>query len=180
MATENKKMKDPAEAALTAVEQALNLDETFVIHTPPRPGEQPLGDDPKLPDIDDHDFTRGPFGLGSDSLSAHADDHDPRLDDRARSGFVAPDRNAVANDDRQNLGVMLQALQVRPSRRPYWMATVLSLLWLGGVGALVYSQGITTPEQLLTSFSTSQLALGAVGLVAPVFLFFIAAMLTVR
>ena len=29
MATENKKMKDPAEAALSAVEQALNLDEAF-------------------------------------------------------------------------------------------------------------------------------------------------------
>ncbi|MCD6072121.1 MAG: hypothetical protein K0S42_2637, partial [Microvirga sp.] len=180
MATENKKMKDPAEAALSAVEQALNLDETFVIHTPARPGDKPFGEDPKLPDIDDHDFTKGPFGLGSDSLSAHADDHDPRLDDMARSGFIAPDRNAVANDDRQNVGVMLQALQVRPSRRAYWMAALLSLLWLGGIGALVYTQGITTPEQLLATFSTSQLALGAVGIVGPIFLFFIAAMLTVR
>jgi len=179
MATENKKMKDPAEAALSAVEQALNLDETFVIHTPERSGGKPY-EEPKLPDIDDHDFTKGPFGLGSDSLSAQADDHDPRFDDMARSGFVAPDRNAVANDDRQNVGVMLQALQVRPSPRAYVIATLASLLWLGGVGALVYTQGITTPEQLLTTFSASQLALGAVGLVAPVFLFFIAAMLTIR
>ena len=59
-----------------------------------------------------------------------------------RSGFVAPDRAAVANDDRQNVGVMLQALQVRPSRRAYVFAALVSLLWLGGVGALVYSQGI--------------------------------------
>ena len=76
MATENKKMKDPAEAALSAVEQALNLDETFVIHTPERPGGKSSFEEPKLPDIDDHDFTKGPFGLGSDSLSAQADDHD--------------------------------------------------------------------------------------------------------
>ena len=93
MATENKKMKDPAEAALSAVEQALNLDETFVIHTPERPGGKSSFEEPKLPDIDDHDFTKGPFGLGSDSLSAQADDHDPRLDEMHRSGFVAPDRN---------------------------------------------------------------------------------------
>ena len=66
MATENKKMKDPAEAALSAVEQALNLDETFVIHTPERPGGKSSFEEPKLPDIDDHDFTKGPFGLGSD------------------------------------------------------------------------------------------------------------------
>src|SRR3712207_7217897 len=79
MATDNKKMKDPAEAALTAVEQALNFDETFVIHTPDRPTDKTLAEEPRLPDIDDHDFTRGPFGLGSDSLSAQADDHDPRL-----------------------------------------------------------------------------------------------------
>ena len=36
MAIEKKKMKDPAEAALSAVEQALTLDETFVLHTPAR------------------------------------------------------------------------------------------------------------------------------------------------
>src|SRR3712207_879305 len=111
MATDNKKMKDPAEAALTAVEQALNFDETFVIHTPDRPTDKTLAEEPRLPDIDDHDFTRGPFGLGSDSLSAQADDHDPRLNHMTRSGFVAPDRSTVANDDRQNVGVMLQALQ---------------------------------------------------------------------
>ncbi|MFD0463748.1 hypothetical protein ACFQY9_19810 [Microvirga aerilata] len=125
MATEKKKMKDPAEAALSAVEQALNLDETFVIHTPGRSDDK-SSSEPRLPDIDDHDFTRGPFGLGSDSLSAQADDHDPRLNDISRSGFVAPDRNAVANDDRQNVGVMLQALQFRPSRRAYVLATLAS------------------------------------------------------
>ena len=37
MATEKKKMKDPAEAALSAVEQALNLDETFEIPSPGQP-----------------------------------------------------------------------------------------------------------------------------------------------
>jgi len=51
MATEKKKMKDPAEAALTAVEQALNLEETFEIPSPDRPGGT-SSDEPRLPDID--------------------------------------------------------------------------------------------------------------------------------
>ncbi|HLM40029.1 MAG TPA: hypothetical protein VK434_10610, partial [Microvirga sp.] len=179
MAIEKKKMKDPAEAALTAVEQALSLDDRLEVPSPDRPDARAPSEGPKLPDIDDHDFTKGPF-LGPDLSSTRPERREPRMDDGARSGFVAPDRASVANDDRQNVGVMLQALQVRPSRRAYFVATLASLLWLGGVGALAYSQGITTPEQLLATFPIPHLALGAMVLVAPVFLFFVAAMLTVR
>jgi hypothetical protein len=42
MATENKKMKDPAEAALSAIEQALNLDDSD-------PGGRPDATAPGLP-----------------------------------------------------------------------------------------------------------------------------------
>jgi hypothetical protein len=67
MAIEKKKMKDPAEAALSAVEHALNLDdETFVLQTQNRSGDPASSEEPRLPDIDDHDFTRGPFGLESE------------------------------------------------------------------------------------------------------------------
>ena len=37
MAIEKKKMKDPAEAALTAVEQALSLDDRLEVPSPNRP-----------------------------------------------------------------------------------------------------------------------------------------------
>src|SRR5690606_33834986 len=66
------------------------------------------------------------------------------------------------------------------SSRAYVYATLASLLWLGGIGYFLYAQGITMPQQLLSTFSTSQLALGVVALIAPLFLFFIAAMLTIR
>ena len=180
MATENKKMKDPTEAALSAIEQALNLDEHSLAKETPKadPVTGEKIDDPKLPDVDDHDFTTGPFR----DLDHEAQRREPRLPigEDGRPSYVAPDRAAVANDDRQNVGMMLQALQVRPSRRAYFFATVVSLLWLGGLGALVYSQGITTPETLLAAFSPIQLAIGGFVLFAPVILFFIAAMLAVR
>ena len=180
MATEIKKMKDPTEAALSAIEQALNLDEHSLAKETPKadPVTGEKIDDPKLPDVDDHDFTTGPFR----DLDHEAQRREPSLavGEDGRPSYVAPDRAAVANDDRQNVGMMLQALQVRPSRRAYFFATVVSLLWLGGLGALVYSQGITTPETLLAAFSPIQLAIGGFVLFAPVILFFIAAMLAVR
>src|SRR6476661_2965211 len=100
MATENKKMKDPAEAALSAVEQALNLDEVINLRAPER-SEGGTPEAVKLPDIDDHDFTRGAFAEVDTALPR--DRYNQRdLDDSQRSGFIAPDRTAVANDDRQN------------------------------------------------------------------------------
>ncbi len=178
MATENKKMKDPAEAALTAVEQALNLDEVVNLRASER-FDASKPDDPKLPDIDDHDFTRGAFA--DVEANAPKDRYNPRdLDDNQRSGFIAPDRAAVANDDRQNVGTMLQALQVRPSGRGYNVATLLSLLWIAGGAFSLYSQGITTPEQFLAAYTPAQLSVAALVLFAPIVLFYIAAMLTVR
>ena len=177
MATENKKMKDPAEAALTAVEQALNLDEVINLQPADRSDASKL-DVPKLPDIDDHDFTKGAFT--DVEMRAPKERYNPRDLDETRSGFVAPDRAAVANDDRQNVGVMLQALQVRPSGRAYNVATLFSLLWIAGGAYSLYSQGITTPEQLLAAYTPAQLSVAALVLFAPIILFFIAAMLTVR
>ena len=76
---------------------------------------------------------------------------------------------------------MLQALQVRPSRRAYVFATLVSLCsGSAASAALAYAQGITTPEALLAAYSPIQLAIGGFVLLAPVLLFFIAAMLAVR
>ena len=46
MAIEKKKMKDPAEAALTAVEQALSLDDKFEVQSPDRPEARASSDGP--------------------------------------------------------------------------------------------------------------------------------------
>src|SRR5919112_1074404 len=185
MAIENKKLKDPTEAALSAIEQALNLDSIQAAQKPdPTPDEPEPAGEPRLPDVEEHDFTSGPF-RPVDPAPPEPEPEAPRAADPdagapARPQFVAPDRAAVANDDRQNVGMMLQALQVRPSRRAYVFATLLSLLWIGTAGAYVYSLNITTPEQLLATFTPTQLAIGAALVLGPILLLYIAAMLTVR
>src|SRR5918994_359442 len=185
MAIENKKLKDPTEAALSAIEQALNLDSIQAVQKPdPTPDEPEPAGEPRLPDVEEHDFTSGPF-RPVDPAPPEPEPEAPRAADPdagapARPQFVAPDRAAVANDDRQNVGMMLQALQVRPSRRAYLFAALASLGWLGSLGYIAYGQGITTPEALLSAYTPPQLALGGFVLLAPVLLFFIAALLAVR
>ena len=138
---------------------------------------------PKLPDVEDHDFTSGPFHAPTRRLLRPAKDRpaEPDAPSAARPTLVAPDRAAVANDDRQNVGMMLQALQVRPSRSRLFFATVLSLLWARRASRpSLLSQGITTPRRFSRAFRRSSSPSAAFVLFAPVVLFFIAAMLAVR
>ena len=67
----------------------------------------------------------------------------------SRPEVIAPDRGAVANDDRQEVGLLMQALRVKPSRRAYGVAFVASLLWLAGLAALVWWQGGGDPRPYL-------------------------------
>ena len=126
MATE-KKMKDPTEAALSAIEQALNLDEGVPAGAPA--GKAPAWDEehPKLPDVEQHDFTRGPFRAMDERPAPPEEDKraEPVDAEPAAPSVVVPDRAAVANDDRQDVGVMPRALQSRPSERPYAVAAAL-------------------------------------------------------
>src|SRR5829696_8613755 len=109
MAIEKKKMQDPTEAALSAIEQALNLEDGPATGDGSGGKVEPREPEPKLPDVDDHDFTNGPFrDLDVDSTPSQADTR-PKSEEPSRPSFVAPDRTAVANDDRQNVGAMLQA-----------------------------------------------------------------------
>ena len=75
---------------------------------------------------------------------------------------------------------MLQALQTRPSRRAYVFAVLAALLWLGGFAALIWTRAGTDMQTLLANLATSQIIIGAGALLAPVFFFFLAAMLAVR
>ena len=130
MATENKKMKDPAEAALTAVEQALNLDEVINL----RPSERPDAgrpDDPKLPDIDDHDFIRGTFA--DIEANAPRDRYNTR-EARRQPAFRLPCSRPHRRRQRRP-----PECRQRCCRRcrsvlragAYNVATLLSLLWIG-------------------------------------------------
>jgi hypothetical protein len=118
MATE-RKLRDPGAAALSAVEQAL-------IHDPARDKKAaaPREPDLRLPDVSESDLLRQrprPVNLDGDA-EVPEPDFDAAEPDEDAPPLLPPDRAAVANDDRESVGVILQALQARPSRRPYLLA----------------------------------------------------------
>src|SRR5712691_11971101 len=122
MANNPRKMKDPTEAALSAIQDALNLREP-PSETPLRGGEAPLADPPTPSDLD---FARP-------ASRAPAMDEELFRDERAMQlplpGVEEPSQRRAANDDRQSVGQILQALQQRPSRTPYLIALLLSAAW---------------------------------------------------
>jgi hypothetical protein len=133
MATERKR-KNPTQAALSAVENALNLDP--VEHQGHEPEKSPP--EPRLPEIAEEEFLGIPPRAAISEEVSKTQAHDAQTGShaaRTHIGVVSPDRAAVANDDRQAVGAVLQALQARPSRRAYVFAALASLAWLGGLAA---------------------------------------------
>ncbi len=178
MATD-KKLKDPAEAALSAIEQALNLDI-------PTAGDAARVE-PRLPDVGDNDPLSDPLAEAYGRRIPNLDlDHLGELPppERGRSrregGLLPPDRSLVANDDRQNIGILQQTLRVRPSRKPYIVAGIASLLWLGGLVALAWNQSGGDLKAFVTGLTALQGAVVATAIAGPIVLFLITAMLAVR
>src|SRR5215217_596427 len=106
MATE-RKLRDPGEAALSAVEQALNLD-------PPedKSAPAPREADLRLPDVSDSDLLRQrarPVDLDLELDSVASSDEFETSEPERDAPLLPPDRTAVANDDRQSVGLILQA-----------------------------------------------------------------------
>ena len=108
------KSKDPTDEALNAIEQAL--------HT--RDGDQQPSSGPAAAG----DFTADRADPAQPPLSAEmfAGDRDAG----GWTGEEAPLR--PANDDRETIGQILQALRRRPSRMPYLIATAAAALWIVG------------------------------------------------
>ena len=97
--------QDPADAALSAIEEALSLG-----------ASDNQANRPRLPEADDR------FVVSPDARSAAP---------RPATDRPAPTpRRAAANDDRASVGQMLQALQRRPSATPYIAALGAGLVWL--------------------------------------------------
>ena len=123
MANNPKKIVDPTEAALSAIQEALKV-----------------RDDEDQPD---HRAANIPEPLGAlDDEQWH--DHEP-----ARSpSFFEPEeggapagnqRTFPANDDQQSIGQVLQALQKRPARTSFFIAAILSAVWIVGCAALAFA-----------------------------------------
>jgi len=116
MANTPKKMQDPTEAALSAIQDALNL----------REGEPaPAGAAPAIEPEEPRENRRRRAPVDQDLFMESA----PIA---AQEPMVEEPRGA-ANDDRQAVGQMLQTLQGRRSINPYLGATLFSVVW-GGIG----------------------------------------------
>src|SRR5215471_9737468 len=110
MANTPRKMQDPTEAALSAIQDALNLRESGApapAEPAPDPIEAPLENRRRhsAPPVEENSF----FG------EAQAPELAPLPDDQVMS-------RPAANDDRQPIGQALQSLQSKPSRTPYLAA----------------------------------------------------------
>src|SRR5262249_10338294 len=126
MANNPKKVKDPTEVALSAIQEALNINDTNAdtsrasarseIAPPPAPA---------LPAYDEPAFDMHP---SAPERPMYEPIEEPRSSRRA------------ANDDRETIGQMLQAIQKgRPARNVYTLATLFGGVWLIGCVLLTFS-----------------------------------------
>ena len=127
MANNPKKIVDPTEAALSAIQEALKVrdDQT-----------EPAGQ------------SHTEHGAASASSNGFVDDwHDTpqappplRISDQEIGGRNSDPRTfRAANDDQQSIGQVLQALQNRPARTSYFVAVIFSVAWLIGCAALSWA-----------------------------------------
>src|SRR5262249_41721028 len=147
MANTPKKMKDPTEAALSAIQDALH--------------------------VRDDEKTTEPQGTSSGGL-IHTDEPSSELpwpglrskqsaktelfeDDVRRPEDAGALRRPAANDDRESIGTILRSLQRRPDKTSYLLASIFAGVWVVGGFAISW---LYLPEL--------QAALGPTGLTAPV------------
>ena len=164
MANSPKKIQDPTEAALSAIQEALSM----------RSAETPTEEQPAVPPesvTPQPEFrTRaasapivGPAPSRSETLFENPI---PIRDDE-------PPARRAANDDRQSIGQILQSLQRRPPRTSYLVATLFALAWVAGGAILTW---IFLPELQSTFGQSSAALLGVAAIVlAPIVFFFVLA-----
>ena len=115
MANNPKKVKDPTEVALSAIQEALNISDA-----PQRPTARGSGHSDVAPANASSDHRRR---LTTRAHSIRGPAPIGRSSNRSRSR--APTRRA-ANDDRETIGQILQAIQKgRPARNVYTLATLV-------------------------------------------------------
>src|SRR5215207_7358551 len=162
MANTPRKMKDPTDAALSAIQDAVNL----------REGE---------PD---------PAAAAPVSILAPASETLPRLgrarpttdqdlfDEGMPRAGGQPSARRAANDDRRSVGQLLQALQQRPARTSYLVALLFACGWIA-VGLFIAAGEYGGDLRALFQSGAPQLfGLASVILVPPIFFFVLAHMIT--
>src|SRR5437588_3113718 len=145
MANTPKKIKDPTEAALSAIQDALQVR----VDDPPK-DHASAQSTPSTPPGETVAETPWPGLRSSQAADAELFAADRRPDDAAA-------RPRPANDDRESIGQILRSLQRRAARTSYLLASIFAGVWiLGGIGL----GWLYLPEL--------QAAFGPTGLTAPV------------
>src|SRR5580658_8287972 len=121
MANYPKKLMDPTEAALSAIQEALNVRDDEERQAPP-------SDDREIP------LEGSVDALPQSEPATPAFDEALDLDDIDTRGHRAaePQPFRAANDDQQSIGRILRALQDRPARTSYFVAALFSAAWVVG------------------------------------------------
>ncbi len=185
MANKPKRMQDPTEVAMSAIQEALNLREDAA--APASTGESATSS----PKIDDS----APAATGAAQTAQDAapvrrrpNRSAPPIDEalflQDTVGGSAPTPAAVedvrpsqraANDDRQSFGQALQLMQRRPSRAPYMTAFILSVVWVV-LGIVVGASYFGTDVRAITSQGVHPTLFAlAAGIALPVLLFYVLA-----
>ncbi len=124
MANNPKKVKDPTEVALSAIQEALNISEAPGVNDGRGSVRNDATPTTSTPGYDDSTFDARP--------SEDRQIFDPIDESR-------PARRA-ANDDRETIGQILQAIQKgRPARSVYTLATLFAAVWIIGAAILMIS-----------------------------------------
>jgi hypothetical protein len=154
MANHPKKLADPTEAALSAIQEALNVHDD----------EQPASSTAEHPDL---------FSPTPDGAQPAANTGDQEQINKA-AAHELPDLAArAANDDQQSIGQILQALQRRPARSSYLVAALFSGAWI--IGCLALSLAYMSDLHAALGAGRSPIALviglGAAALLPIIFFF---------
>ena|SRR5207249_1994477 len=124
MANTPKKMKDPTEAALSAIQDALQLpgDDKPAQPSTATPPSQPADSaaEKPWPGLRGKSANKAPETLKNAPVLY--EDESLRADD---GGMRRP-----ANDDRESIGSILRLLQQTPSRTSYVLASVFAGVWI--------------------------------------------------
>jgi hypothetical protein len=167
MANNPKKVKDPTEVALSAIQEALNISDITAVNA----RNSLHGDEmPKNPN--------SPSAYDESAFDARPSANRPIFEPIEES---RPTRRA-ANDDRETIGQILQAIQKgRPARNVYTLATLFAVIWIIG-GALLTFSFLPSLQAAIGQGSGGTLALAGLAALffAPVLLFYFLASLSWR
>jgi len=131
MANNPKKVKDPTEVALSAIQEALNISDINADTSRSAPRDEHDHDDEVAP----------PVPPATPSFEPVFEARQPRMEtpsfepiEESRAPIVT---RRPANDDRETIGQILQAIQKgRPARNVYTLATLFAGVWIVGCGLL--------------------------------------------